>query len=139
MFGAFCVLRNLCLFQGYENIILCLLLEALELSLLHFWVHGLFSVNFFFPFLIFMVTPAAYESSQAGGFNWSCSCRSVPQPQQHQIGAASVTYTAACSNARSLIHWARPGIRLTSSWRLCWVLNLLSYRRNSLSKFLNAI
>ena len=37
---------------------------------------------------------------------------------------------AACGNERSLTHWARPGIKPTSSWRLCRVLNLLSHNGN---------
>ena len=48
----------------------------------------------------------------------SYSCRSTPQPQQHQIQATSVTCTTAHGNARSLTHWARPGIEPTSSWIL---------------------
>ena len=39
----------------------------------------------------------------------------MPQPQQHQICAASATYTIAPSSARSLIHWAGPGFESTSS------------------------
>ena len=45
--------------------------------------------------------------------------KSEPQPQQHRIRAASVTYTTAYGNIGSLTHWARPGIKL--SWiRFCW-------------------
>ena len=54
------------------------------------------------------------------------------------IWAASATHAAACSNARSLTHWMRPGIELTSSQWLCRVLNPLNHNRNSLSlHFLN--
>ena len=66
----------------------------------------------FFPF--FMVTPAAYGSSQA----------------RDQIGAASVTYTTSCVNARSLTHWDRPGIDPASQGHFC-VLNLLNCKGNS--------
>ena len=38
----------------------------------------------------------------------------MPQPQQHMIWAASATYDVACSNAGSLSHWARPGIKPSS-------------------------
>ena len=38
--------------------------------------------------------------------------------QQHQIRATSGTYATACGNVRSLTHWARPGIKPTSSWIL---------------------
>ena len=34
-------------------------------------------------------------------------------------------------NTRSLSHWARPGIELTFSRTLCWVLNPLSHNGNS--------
>ena len=41
------------------------------------------------------------------------------------IWAVSATYTTDHSNTRSLTHWVRPGIKLTSSWILvgfvnCW-------------------
>ena len=55
----------------------------------------------------------------------------TPQPGQHEIRAASVTYTAACGNAGSLTPWVRPGIKPASSQRQHWVLNLLSHNRNS--------
>ena len=49
----------------------------------------------------------------------------TPQPQQLRIWAASASYTTAWGNAGFLTQWARPGIRLTSSWILvrfltCW-------------------
>ena len=46
------------------------------------------------------------------------SCGPTPQPQQRRIWASSVTYTTAHSNARSLTHWTRPGIKPRSSWML---------------------
>ena len=67
-------------------------------------------------FCLFRALPAAYRS--CWGSNWSYSCWRIPQPQQHQIGATSVTYAIACSNVKSLPHWARPGIKPTSSWIL---------------------
>ena len=48
--------------------------------------------------------------------NWSYICRPMPQPQQHGIQPASVTYTTAHSNADPLTCWARPGIEPVSSW-----------------------
>ena len=48
----------------------------------------------------------------------SYSCRPILQPEQLRIQAAFVTYTTVHSNARSLTHWARPGIKPTSSWML---------------------
>ena len=40
------------------------------------------------------------------------------EPQQHGIQAVSATFTTAHGNARSLAHWARPGIKPASSWIL---------------------
>ena len=49
----------------------------------------------------------------------------MPQPQQRWIRVASTTHASACSNAGSSTHWSKPGIEHTSSWTLCWALNLL--------------
>ena len=51
----------------------------------------------------------------------------VPQPQQHQLQAMSLTYSTAHSSARSLTHWARPEIKHASSWipvgfLTCWAV-----------------
>ena len=40
------------------------------------------------------------------------------QPEQCGIRATSATYSTAHSNARSLTHWARPGLEPMSSWML---------------------
>ena len=55
--------------------------------------------------------------------NWSCSCWPTPEPQQLGIQASSATYTTAHGNARSLTHWARPGIELVTSWFLVGFVN----------------
>ena len=60
-------------------------------------------------------TCAAYGSSQAKGWNHSCSCQSTPQPGQCRIWATSPTYTTAQGNSWFLTHWARPGIESVSS------------------------
>ena len=73
-----------------------------------------------------MALPATYRNSQAGGSNWSCGWRPWPQTQQHQIRVTSAIW----GNTRSLTHWARLGIKPTSSWRLHRVLNPLSHNRN---------
>ena len=52
------------------------------------------------------------------GSDQSCSCRPMLQQQKHRIWATSVTYTTGQGNARSLTHWAGPGIKPTSSWIL---------------------
>ena len=46
------------------------------------------------------------------------SCWPTPQTQQYGIRATSATYTIAHCNARSLTHWAGPGIKPASSWML---------------------
>ena len=58
-----------------------------------------------------------------------------PQPQQFGIQVASPTCHTACGNARSLTHWARPGIEPTSSLSLHQFLNLLSHNRYSRKAF----
>ena len=45
------------------------------------------------------------------GWKRSWSCQSMPQPQQHQIQIASVTYATAHGNIGSLTHWVSPGIK----------------------------
>ena len=42
----------------------------------------------------------------------------MPQPHQRGIWATSVAYITAHGNARSLTHWARPGIEPATSWFL---------------------
>ena len=58
--------------------------------------------TFFFFFCLFRVTPAAYGGSQARG----------------QIGVAAASLCHSHSNAGSLTHWARPGIKPAFSWIL---------------------
>ena len=68
--------------------------------------------------LFFILGPQLRHMEVPQGSNWSCSCRPTPQPQQHWILAPWATYAAACGNARSLTHGARPGSKPTSSWIL---------------------
>ena len=65
-----------------------------------------------------MATPMAYGGSQARGLVVATTASLTPQPHQHQIWTASVTYTTTHDNARSLTHWARPGIEPATSWFL---------------------
>ena len=51
----------------------------------------------------------------------------MPQPQQCQIRAESVTYTTAHGNARSLTHRARPGIEPATSWFLMATSRILTH------------
>ena len=68
-------------------------------------------------FLLFRATPVAYGSFWARG-RIATAAASVHQTQQHQIQPTSVTYTTAHGNDGSLTHWARLGIKPTSSWIL---------------------
>ena len=72
-----------------------------------------FLFSFFF---FFRAETAAYRNAKSRGSNRSRS--HWPMPQPHGIWVASVTYTTAHGNIRSLTHWARPGIKPTSSWIL---------------------
>ena len=71
------------------------------------------------------------------GSNWSCCHQPATEPQQRQIQAASTTYTAAHSHARSLTHWARSGIEPTTSWFLVRFISTVP--RWELPKHLNFI
>ena len=82
-------------------------------------------------FFFFHVCTWGIRKFPGQGVNWSCSCRSAPQPQQHQIWATSGNRAAACSNARSLTHRVKPGVKLTSSQRQHCVLNALRHNGNS--------
>ena len=53
-----------------------------------------------------MAAPAAYGSSWAG-VKSELHQSPTPRPQQHRIQATSASYTAACGNAGSLIHWGQ--------------------------------
>ena len=87
-------------------------------------------LNFFF---LFVTIPVAYGITQArGGIRavgtGLCHSHSNIGSEPHQQHTLTMP---ACDNARSLTHWARPGIEPTSSWALCWVLNPLSHSGNS--------
>jgi len=70
----------------------------------------------FFSLFLQPATPAAYMEFPRLRVKSELQLRPMPQPQQHQIQAASVNYTTACSNTRSLTHWARrAGIEPKSS------------------------
>ena len=86
-----------------------------------------------FFFFFFFLGPQPWDTevprlgveSKPQGWKQSCSCRPTPQPQEHWLWAAPVTYAAACGNAGSLTHRVRPGMELAFSWILvrlltCW-------------------
>ena len=64
-------------------------------------------INFFF--LLFR---AAYGSSQARG----------------RVGAVAASLSQSHSNARSLTHWARPGIEPTTSWFIVRFISAAPWR-----------
>ena len=80
----------------------------------------------FFSFLSFLGPHWCHMEVPRLGYNQSCSCRPIPQPQQHGIQATSVSYTIAHGNTGSLTPWARPGIELCPhgySWvHYCWAM-----------------
>uniref|UniRef100_A0A8D1AXF3 Uncharacterized protein n=1 Tax=Sus scrofa TaxID=9823 RepID=A0A8D1AXF3_PIG len=59
--------------------------------------------------------PWHMESPRLEGSNRSCSHQPMPELQQHQIPAESMTYTTARGHAGSLTHRARPGIEPATS------------------------
>ena len=71
---------------------------------------------FFFSFVFFEGFTHSIWRFPGQGSNGSCSCQTMPEPQQHQIPAESATYTTAHSNTGFLTHWGRPGIKPASSW-----------------------
>ena len=80
---------------------------------------------FFFCFLFFcFLGPHLWHVEVPRlGSNQSCSHWPIPQPQQHQIRAASMTYTTAHGDAGSLTHWVRSGIEPETSWFLVRLLD----------------
>ena len=68
-------------------------------------------------FFFLRATPVAYEGFPARGLiRATAASLCHGHRQQHSIRAASATYITTHGNARSLIHWARPGIKPTTSW-----------------------
>ena len=100
---------------------------CLMFALYIFW-HFIFTIYLFI--FLFKAACAAYGSSQPRAES-ELQLPAYIQPQQRQIWAASGTYTAACSNAGSLTHWPRPGIKPTASQIPCQVLKMLSHYGNS--------
>ena len=76
-------------------------------------------------FVCFRAAPMAYGSYQARGRIGAVaaslhhsSILTATATRQLRIQVLSVTYSTSHCNARSLTHWARPGIEPTSSWIL---------------------
>ena len=98
----------------------------------------IFPIVSFFKIVCFMATPEACGSSQARG-------KIRVAAEVYITGTATLDQRHICDlchshgNAKSLTHWARPGIKLASSWILCRVLNLLNHSGNSFLKFLSRV
>ena len=92
---------------------------------------------FFFP--LFRATTGSIWRFQGQGSNWSYSCRPTPQPQKHKFRAASATHTTAHSNARSLTHWAIPGIKPATSWFLVGIISAVPWWKFHLCPFFNHV
>ena len=86
---------------------------------------------FFFFFFCFLWSQLRHMEVPGLGVESELQLRNIPQPQELRIQAPSMTYPAACGNARSLTHWTSPGIKPASSQTPCQVLNPLSHNGNS--------
>ena len=71
-------------------------------------------------FRLFRASPTAYGSSLARGRIGAVvtSLRHSHSHKQRQMPAESVNYTQLRAMLDPLTHWARPGIKLASSWML---------------------
>ena len=75
----------------------------------------IFVFFFFLSFCLFLSRSCSIWRVPGYRSHRSCSHWPTPEPQQRGIQAASATYTTAHGNARSLTHWARPGIEPAAS------------------------
>ena len=96
-------------------------------------IRGFVFLVYFYLFIYFSILWLHLQHLEVPGpgVGLELQVRPTPQLQQCQIWALSETCTTACSNTRSLTHWARPGIKATSSQRQHWVLYPLSHNGNS--------
>ena len=94
--------------------------------MIRFWIWAVSSeiIFFFFlwPHLWYMEVPGPGVESKL---------QPQPQPHQHQFWATSATHPAACGNAGSLTHWAKSGIKPSTSRTLHRVLKPLNHNGNS--------
>ena len=95
-----------------------------------FWAKKKIGINFVLFFFLFLFGAFCffwlylqYTEVPRLKSNRSCSCWLMPQPQQCWVQTASLTYTTAQGNARSLTYQARPGIEPASSWILVRFIN----------------
>ena len=98
-------------------------LQIVKKLLSGFNIYLFYFICFFF---FFRAAPEAYGCSQARGWIRDVTPGHWPMPEpQQQLGiqAVSTTYTTAHGNARSLTHWARPGIEPATTWFLVGFVN----------------
>ena len=88
-----------------------------------------FEVIKYFCFL-FKSRHVAYGSSQARGPRLGAAAGLHHSHSNVGFKPTSTTYATTCSNAGSLTHRTKPGIKPTSSRRLCQVLNPPSQNGN---------
>ena len=104
------------------NATFCIFLSPTHQIFLFFFFSFLF---FFWPHLWHIEVPEARDLIRAADAGLHHSHRNT----RSELHLAN--YNIACSNPGSLIYWARPGIKPTSAWTLCQVLNSLSHNENS--------
>ena len=101
-----------------SNVILCKLLLLL-LSLL----------------LLFGTTSTSYGSSQVRGWNGTTASGIHHSHNTAGIWTSSMKYTTAHDKSRYMMHWARLGIKPTSSWILVALIFSAPQNGTPLSKF----
>lgn len=69
------------------------------------------------------------------GSNWSCSWGLHYSYSNTRFKTHQWPMLQLAANSGSLTHWLRPAMEPTSSWTLCWVLNPLSHKENSMTAF----
>ena len=97
-------------------------------------IQSAFFFFFFFFFCLLRATSEAYGGSQARGPIRDLT-PSLNNSHSNADPSWAVTCTIAYSNARSLTHWARPGIELESSWMLVRFINHWATRGTLQSAF----
>ena len=98
------------------------LLIPLTYSIDQWRINGKFIYLLILPFCLFRATLAAHGGSQAR-VELELWAWLIPQPQQCQIQAMSVTYTTAHGKDGSLTHRVRPGFEPATSWLLVGFVN----------------
>ena len=93
--------------------------------------HHQFLVKWVFVLFCFMSAPTAYGSPQPRvELELQLPAYATATATAIPVGAVSVTYTMAHSNAGSLTHQEKPGIKPATSQTLCQAFKLLSHNGN---------